>query len=663
MYKYEIIRKDPWLEPYSQTLEKRVKRFKSEKKRLESFSGFSEAYKYYGEHISDGKTIIRELAPNASEIFLLCDQSCWNASEDFSFKRINEHGDWEIELDSSVFGHGAHYRILVRWPGGEGERIPAYARRVVQDPDTHIFTAQLWFTQKPYIWKHGYVSGKGRAEASPLIYEAHIGMAKEDGGIGSYRDFRLNVVPRIKQAGFNTVQFMALMEHPYYASFGYQVSSFFALSSKYGTPEEFKALVDECHNSGIKVIMDLIHSHAVKNQVEGISVQDGSEYLYFHSGPKGKHPAWDSRCFDYGKADTVNFLISNCRFWIDEYKIDGFRFDGVTSMLYYDHGLGASFDHYDKYFGENVDEDALLYLTLANDLIHRIKPDAITISEDMSGMPGMGLLPEEGGLGFDYRLTMGLPDYWIKTIKEVKDENWKVSLIWDVLNNRRHGEKHIAYSESHDQALVGDKTIIFRLMDAAMYSDMSIDKNSQAADRGIAYFKLINLLTFSAGGDGYLCFMGNEFGHPEWIDFPREGNGWSYNYARRQWSLADNGNLRYSRLLRFTSDMLKNCKACFDGSFARLVHCHDQDGVIAYLRGGLLFVISLNPGKSYTEYGIEADKGEWEMFFSTDNIEYDGHERLPERYDIHSQKCSDGASRLMLYIPSQSGQVFRRKNK
>jgi len=663
MNKPEIVKTDPWLEPYYSCIEARINRFKKEKSRIGQTAGACRAHEYYGEHSAGGKTIIREYAPNASQIFLLCDAGCWKPGVEFEFTRLNDYGDWEIALDDTLFGHKSHYRMLVRWNSGEGERIPAYARRVVQDSETHIFSAQIWFPVNRYKWNHSLPGAKGLAKVPLVIYEAHIGMALETGEIGSYNEFRLNLVPRIQALGFNTIQFMALMEHPYYASFGYQVSSFFAVSSRYGTPEEFKALVDECHGRGMKVIMDLVHSHAVKNEVEGIGLQDGSEYLYFHSGSKGEHPAWDSRCFNYGKHETINFLLSNCRFWMEEYRLDGFRFDGITSMMYFDHGIGVSFDHYDKYYGPNVDEEAVLYLSLANDLIHRINPSAITIAEDMSGMPGTCAHAEDGGLGFDYRLTMGLPDYWIKTIKEVADEDQQTSEIWDVLNNRRHGDKHISYSESHDQSLVGDTTILFRLMDAAMYSDMKIDSESLVADRGTAYYRLINLLTFSAGGDGYLCFMGNEFGHPEWIDFPREGNGWSSHYARRQWSLADNPELRYSRLQRFSGDMIKQCGKALSGGYAALVHCHDDDGVIAYTRGGLLFVVNINPTESFTGYGIPAEEGRWEMVFNTDSVDYDGHGRLSQLLEPETETGTDGISRLNLFLPSKSALVFKRKTK
>jgi len=561
-----------------------------------------------------------------------------------------------------VLSHGNYYRLHICWPGGSGDRIPAYCRRAVQDPESYIFSAQVWNPEKEYSWKIPRSESKDKSSGKPLIiYEAHIGMASEEGGMGTFEEFRLNVLPRIIDGGFNTVQFMALMEHPYYGSFGYQVSSFFALSSRYGTPEEFKALVDQCHESGIKVIMDLVHSHAVKNVVEGISRQDGSPYLYFHDGPRGDHPAWDSRCFNYGSPDVQNFLLSNCAFWMEEYHLDGFRFDGVTSMLYLNHGLGASFDHYDKYFGSNVDEDGILYLTMANHLIHTLQSDAITIAEDMSGLPGIARAPEEGGCGFDYRLAMGIPDYWIKLLKHVKDEEWAPGRIWETLNNRRYTEKHIAYSESHDQALVGDKTIIFRLIDAAMYTDMSADCDSLAVSRGIGIYKLINLLTFSLGGDGFMNFMGNEFGHPEWIDFPREGNGWSYHYARRQWSLADNPELKYGKIRNFTSDLVKICTTSLEAQYSDLILINENDKVLFYHRGDLYYLINLNPHQSFTDYGIPVPEGRYELVMNTDSKRFDGFGRVKDNMILSSESGSDGVSRILPYLPTRTGLVFRIK--
>ncbi|MCP4750181.1 MAG: 1,4-alpha-glucan-branching enzyme [Proteobacteria bacterium] len=655
-----IVEDDPYLAPYVDRIRSRLNRFRDKREQLSDRAGFGHAHRYFGLHAEKGALVIREWAPNASEIFLLCDLTQWRPSADFRFSKINEHGDWEIRLPEGRLNHGDGYRLLIRWPGGEGERIPAYVRRVVQDPQTWVFSAQVWNPPETYDWKHPQPT---TADVPLVVYEAHIGIAGEEGGICGFEEFRLNVLPRIAAAGFNTLQLMALMEHPYYGSFGYQVSSFFALSSRYGTPEQFKALVDECHRAGIRVIMDIVHSHAVKNEVEGIGRQDGTGYLYGHEGPRGHHPAWDSRCFDYGKDNVLNFLLSNCAFWMEEYLLDGFRFDGVTSMLYHDHGLGKVFDHYDQYFGDNVDDDAVLYLTLANHLIHRLHPGAVTIAEDMSGFPGIAASSEKGGCGFDYRLAMGIPDYWIKLIKHVKDEEWSVGQIWETLNNRRLSERHIAYAESHDQALVGDKTILFRLVDAAMYTEMAKGTDSHTVRRGIDLYKLINLLTFSLGGDGFMNFMGNEFGHPEWIDFPREGNDWSYHYARRQWSLVDNPELRYRRILGFSTDLITNCAESLATVFSELILLHEEDGIIFYRRGGFFYLVNLNPARSFTDYGLPVTEGEYRLVLNTDSGKYDGLGRIEDELTLAPEIRADGTLMIAVDIPSRTGMVFRKSAK
>ena len=462
--------------------------------------------------------------------------------------RIDDEGQWEIRLPEAALSHQSLYRLRIHWKDGMGDRIPAYARRVVQDPDTLIFNAQVWEPEEPYRWR---CPDFKRGQQPPLIYETHVGMAQEEEAIGTWKQFTETVLPRIVRSGYNTLQLMAVQEHPYYASFGYHVSSFFAPSSRFGTPEELQELIDSAHGEGIAVIMDLVHSHAVSNTVEGLGLFDGTEYQYFHQGGRGYHHAWDSRCFDYGKPQVVHFLLSNCRYWLDTFRVDGFRFDGITSMVYTHHGLEKAFSGYDDYFNDTVDEDALAYLALANEVVHRLRPDALTIAEDISGMPGLALPVAEGGIGFDCRFAMGVPDYWIRLTKEIPDEKWPMGNLWYELTNRRKHEKSISYTESHDQALVGDQTLMFRMAGNAMYGHMSIGDTDIRVDRALALHKMIRLITLATAGNGYLNFMGNEFGHPEWIDFPRVGNNWSYHYARRQWSLVDHPHLKYRQLAAF----------------------------------------------------------------------------------------------------------------
>jgi 1,4-alpha-glucan branching enzyme len=659
-----LLESDPWLKPYEKIIRRRLINIAETEQRLTrgkmSLIDFAAGHAYFGLHFDDEQWIFREWAPNATAIFLIGDMSGWQEKEEFALSALKD-GIWEIRLAADTFDHGDLYRLRIHWPGGSGDRIPAYARRVVQDRQTLIFNAQVWRPDLPYQWQ---CKNFQCPADPPLIYEVHIGMAQEEGKIGSYQEFATNILPRVAASGYNMLQIMAIPEHPYYGSFGYQVSSFFAASSRFGTPEDFKALVDEAHRCGLAVIIDLIHSHSVSNEVEGLSRFDGTLYQYFHDNPRGRHELWDSRCFDYGKHQVLHFLLSNCRFWLDEYRLDGYRFDGITSMLYLHHGMNKAFTSYDDYFNESVDEGALTYLALANRVIHAVRPDAITIAEDISGMPGLAARAENGGFGFDYRFAMGVPDFWIKLIKEKADEHWPINHLWYELNNRRREEKTISYAESHDQALVGDQSIIFRLIGADMYDHMHIGSQNVKVDRGLALQKMIRLITLGTAGNGYLNFMGNEFGHPEWIDFPRQGNNWSYHYARRQWHLVDDPNLKYQFLARFDRDMIELAKTyrLLETPHRRLLYEHCDNKLIIFERAGLLFAFNFHPFNSYSDYRFEAPGGTYRMLLDSDASQYGGHNRLTaaqEHLSLPAKDDQEGKNFLSLYLPSRTAIVLQ----
>ncbi len=656
---------DEYLTPFREQLISRSRHATDMEQRLtggrQTLADFASGHEYFGLHFIGSGWVLREWAPNATAIFLVGDCSGWRDLPEFQFQRINaERGIWELRLPRNILKHGMHYRLRVRWPGGEGDRIPAYCRRVVQDHSTKIFSAQVW-QEKPYDWKHQSPKGK---DNSILIYEAHVGMSTEEERVGTYIEFKDRILPRIAASGYDTVQLMAIMEHPYYGSFGYHVSNFFAVSSRFGTPREFKELVDAAHGLGLRVIIDLVHSHAVRNEVEGLGRFDGTVYQYFHDGGRGVHSAWDSYCFDYAKPEVLHFLLSNCRFWLDEYHIDGFRFDGVTSMLYRHHGLGHAFTSYHDYFNEWTDEDALAYLTLANKVIHDVRPDSVTVAEDVSGMPGLGAPVAEGGIGFDYRMAMGVTDYWFKLF-DLPDENWSMGGMWYELTNRRKDEKTISYVECHDQALVGGKTMAFRLMDAEMYYNMHAASRNIAIDRGVAIHKMARLATIASAANGYLNFMGNEFGHPEWIDFPREGNNWSYQYARRQWHLAENSDLRYIFLNRFDLEMTGMIrkydiihKAC-----PQLLYQHDEQKVLAFERGGLFFFFNFHPSQSYTDFPVEVLPGEYVLELDTDAERFGGFNRIASGqhyFSMPETRKSHINYFLKLYLPARTAMVLRR---
>lgn len=657
-----IYKMDAYLEPYASTIDKRRARVIEKIEELKcdygSLAEFATGHEYYGLHkMESGEWVLREWAPNATRIFVIGDFSQWKEDEAFEMRRL-EYGNWEFVFPQGAIAHGDKYKMSVHWNGGQGERIPAYANRVIQNAETYVFDAQAWQPESSFEWTDGDFEVKRGAH---LIYEAHIGMSGETEGIATFDDFRVKVLPHVIETGYDVLQLMAIQEHPYYGSFGYHVSNFFAVSSRFGTPEDLKRLINEAHEAGIAVIMDIVHSHAVKNENEGISRLDGSTDLYFHYGDRGNHPAWDSRVFNYGKLETQRFLLSNVRYWIEEYHFDGYRFDGVTSMLYYDHGLGKDFTCYADYFTGGEDEDAVLYLTLANKLIHEIKPSAITIAEEMSGFPGIAGSFDCGGVGFDYRLSMGVPDMWIKYIKELSDEKWPVGKIFYELQQHRPEELTINYAESHDQALVGDKTIIFRLMDKEMYTDMNCESQSLIVDRGMALHKMIRLVTLFTSSGGYLTFMGNEFGHPEWIDFPREGNGWSYKYARRQWNLAKADYLRYHYLLDFEKEMIKIFQEIpFPNYPYRWYDC-DETQVLAFSRGDYLLVFNFSPTNSYTDYGIPVQKGRYSIVLSTDEGRFNGFDRNDMFFVFYSQREGD-RDVVHLYLPSRSAMILKRRD-
>ena len=665
--KLQILKNDPWLEPFRAAIEGRHEDALRKERELTgeggTLSGFANGHHFFGLHREADGWTFREWAPNATKIYMVGTFNDWQEKDEYELKQL-ENGVWEVVLHVDAIKHGDLYKLHVYWEGGDGERIPSYATRVIQDEKTYIFSAQVWAPEEIYQFKNNDF----KPNTSPLlIYECHIGMGQNKEEVGTYDEFRENVLPRVKADGYNAIQIMAIQEHPYYGSFGYHVSSFFAASSRFGTPEELKRLIDEAHGMGISVIMDIVHSHAVKNEVEGLGRFDGSHDQYFYGDERREHPAWDSLCFDYGKNEVMHFLLSNCKFWLEEYRFDGFRFDGVTSMLYYNHGLGQAFGGYEDYYNGGQDTNAITYLTLANKLIHEVNPEAITIAEEMSGMPGLATKIEWGGIGFDYRMAMGIPDYWIKTIKEKKDEDWHPTSIYWELTNRRADEKTISYAESHDQALVGDKTLIFRLIDSDMYWHMMTDDDNMNVARGIALHKMIRLVTCATINGGYLNFMGNEFGHPEWIDFPREGNGWSYKYARRQWDLVDREDLKYRFLNAFDNEMLKvvGGKRNFQKLPVEKLWEKDDDQVLAFKRGDLVFVFNFNPSRSFTDYGILAPEGEYVGVMNSDAPEFGGHGNISDdvkHFTHHDELYSKyGVSWLKLYLPARTAQVLRLK--
>jgi len=655
---WNILQYDPYLAPFAADIDARMQRLRDTEKQLlnegQTLFQWANAHLFYGFHKTADGWVYREWAPAADELHLTGDFNGWDRLS-HPLTAIG-NGNWELRLDGvDALPHESRVKVLVTKDGATFERIPLYIRRAVQDPQSGGFDGQIWAPPTPYVWKHAAPTG----EAKPLlIYECHVGMACEEGKVGTYAEFTRDVLPRIKKAGYTAVQMMAVMEHPYYASFGYQVTNFFAASSRFGTPEELKELIDTAHGLGLRVLLDVIHSHMARNTAEGPSAFDGTDFQFCHTGAKGDHPAWGTRLFDYGKPQVLHFLLSNLKFWMEEYRFDGFRFDGVTSMLYHDHGLGTAFDCYDKYFSLNTDVEAVTYLQLANRLIRQVNPFAVTVAEDMSGMPGMALPIPDGGVGFDYRLAMGSPDFWIKTVSRTRDEDWNMDGMWYEMTTRRPMEKNIGYCESHDQALVGDKTLIFWLADQEMYWHMSDATQNDAVRRAMRLHKMIRLVAFALAGEGYLNFMGNEFGHPEWIDFPREGNGNSFHYCRRQWSLSESPDLLYRHLLAFDRAMTELAQdgALFEEKPQR-VFVHNDDKLLIFRRGKWLFACNFHTFATHTAALPLSAKTRATLVLNSEAKAFGG--AFEAAKTLRAAEGENGAFAVGVTVPARTALVYR----
>lgn len=662
-----IVESDEWLRPVAGEIEYRHHLYLDKLHQLERSCGslydFANAHLHFGVHRDavNGGYWVRDWLPGAKDVTVFGDFNDWNR-EQFHLSK-DCWGGWSIFIaDDVVEGrlkHGSLIKLfIVGADDSQMDRIPVYIRRVVQDEVTKDFSGQVW-DSLPFDWDDDDFQMSNTID-NLLIYEAHVGMSTEEERVGTFNEFTANVLPYIKKLGYNTVQLMAIAEHPYYGSFGYHVSNLFAPSSRFGTPEDLKNLVKTAHSLGIGVIMDIVHSHYVKNTAEGFNRMDGTDTLYSPAGEAGNHPHWDSKLFDYGKNDVQHMLLSNVKYWLDEFHFDGYRFDGVTSMIYYNHGY-SDFGTYSSYFGDGVNRAALTYLKLANKLISEVKPEAISIAEEVSGMPSMTASISDGGIGFNYRLAMALPDFWIKYLKDKSDEQWNLWEMWDIMNNRMQGTKTIAYCESHDQALVGDKTIAFRLMDKEMYFSMSKEINNMIVDRGVALHKMIRLFTITLGGDGYLNFMGNEFGHPEWIDFPRQGNNWSYAHARRQWSLVETPYLRYGDLQRFDKAMIELTKHyhILSAGYGYSLLNDEYNKTMVFEQGGLVYVFNWHTRESIPNYRIPVPlPGKYMLALNTDDKSFGGFGRVDDAGEYFSF-TDNGRHYIEIYNVNRTAQVFR----
>lgn len=655
---------DAELSPYVDILLRRRDRFTAETARLRAEHGslrdYADLHLTLGMHkIMDENGLpcwrLREWMPAATSLWLTTDRLKFQRWARYAFRRVSADGLWELVVPAEELPHGAYMELRVL-PDAEGSpdgrpqrRVPAFARWVEQDAEVlEQWCARVWDPPEPYVFRH---DDRPRSLEFPRIYEAHVGIAqpylgRTERSVGSYAAFARHILPRIRDGGYTAVQLMAVAEHPLYKSFGYQVSSYFAPSSRFGLPDDFKALVDEAHRLGLAVILDITHSHAAPNTEQGLARYDTGPYLF-----ADKDNQWGTVSFDYGKEMTRRFLLSNCRYWMEEYHVDGFRFDAVGNMIYLDHGFGDDFSHVGRCFytaaGSNrVDQDGVLYLELANTLVHELRPQSLTIAEEFSGMPGMTSPPSEGGLGFDHRFAMGIPDFWGKFIKEGRS----VGMLWYEMTNRRRYERTISYVACHDQCINGKDAMIWRLIGDEMYTQMSCLRDSWNTSRGLALYKLMRLVTLATAAHGYLSFMGDEFGHPEWID--------GEAYAHRQWHLAERDDLRYADLAAFDRDCLREIVGRHLEQFrtqVRLRHLDEDSRTLAFERDRLLFVFNFHELHSQPALELWVTPGKYVEMLSSDEPRYSGHGNMvladPPVEHFSDPHSGSTEQRIGVYLP------------
>ena len=628
---------DQELREYHPFLVARGERYAKEAERIKALYGSLHAYANLhtnlGYHLvqENGKNIWlwREYMPGAKTIWLTTEKQRFQRHAHLKFTPC-EDGFFELRLEEKELSHGLYVELRVEPKSfeiynPEGfpttlKRIPAFANWVEQNKEMPAqWCARIWHPKKPYQFQYP----KPPKPTFLRIYEAHVGMAQSDTkhineSYGSYTDFANDILPHIKDAGYTTVQLMAIPEHPLYRSFGYQVSNYYAPSSRFGDINSCKAMIDTAHKLGLQVILDITHAHSCANTEQGLCNYDSTAYFF-----TDQMNQWGTPTFDFSKEMTRRFLLSNLRYWMEEFQFDGFRFDAVGNMLYKDFGRDDTFEHTGRcFYGKDgkprTNEAGELYLCLANDLVHTISQEAFTIAEEFSGMPGLTCAPSDGGLGFDARFAMGIPDYWEKCIKNPQD----LGSLWYEMNNHRPYDRTISYVECHDQCINGDDAMIWRLLGDDMYTTMLRGIDSWNISRGLAYYRLMRLITLSTADLGYLNFMGNEFGHPEWLDAER--------HAHRQWRLATDERLKYACLAAFDLAQMKMV-ATYLTDFATpplFRYIHEDKRLLAFERGHLLFAFNFHETAAYDDILFAVTPGKYTEILSSDDSTYAGHDNL-----------------------------------
>ncbi len=550
-------------------------------------------------------------APNAHQVAVVGNFNHWIGNEHPLNPRLDQSGIWEGFIPHLEKGTLYKYQITT----SDGRRlskgdpfalfweIPPNTASIVWDISDYQWNDKAWLKARQ----------KKAGKAQPYsVYEVHLGSwrKKTDGTMHSlsYRELAVELVDYVKEMGFTHIEFLPVAEHPYFPSWGYQITGYFAPSSRFGTPEDFMYLMDAFHQAGIGVILDWVPSH-FPTDAHGLATFDGT-HLYEHEDPKkGFHPDWKSAIFNYGRYEVVSFLISNALFWLDRYHVDGLRVDAVASMLYLDYSRDEG-QWIPNRYGGNENLEAVEFLKEFNETVYREFPDTITIAEESTSWPGVSRPTYTGGLGFGQKWMMGWMHDTLKYFKE------------DPIHRKYHHNAITfslvyAYSEnfmlplSHDEVVHGKGPIIDR---------MPGDEWQRFANLRLLYGYM-----FTHPGTK-LLFMGNEIG---------QTTEWSIERGL-DWRLCKNPiHQGLQDWIKTLNHWYTQKSTLYSKQFApegfEWVELHDgNNSVLVYLRKGegkdkpLLVVCNFTPiPREQYRVGVPK-KGSWKVVLNSDAKEFGG---------------------------------------
>lgn len=585
-------------------------------------------------------------APNAKKVSVIGNFNNWNHQDHILFPRWDGSGIWEGFIAGLTWG--TLYKYAIENLGKILEKSDPYALSWEQNLQAASLVSTTWYEWSDEEWLENRWE-KNSLKSPISVYEMHLGSwlrnDKSPDKFLNYRDIAGKLVPYIKEMGFTHVEFMPVMEYPYDPSWGYQITGFFAATSRFGSPQDLMFLINELHKNDIGVILDWVPSH-FPGDANGLHRFDGS-YLYEPEDPRrGFHPDWKSYIFNYGRNEVKSFLISNAMFWLDRYHVDGLRVDAVTSMLHLDYSRNEG-EWEPNIYGTNVNLEAKIFLQEFNTAVYKEFGDhIITIAEESSDFPLLTKPVHDGGVGFGMKWMMG----WMHdTLDYFKEE----------YDNRKHHHHKLTFASmymynenymmplSHDEVVHGKASLIYK---------MKGDEWQKFANLRALYVYM-----FTNPG-AKLLFMGDEFG---------QTSEWNFKQSL-DWHLLDFPvHKGLQNLVKDLNHLYKNETAFYENQFNQdgfeWVEADDtENSVYVYLRKGKkkddVFMVVLNLTPNTFDYQIGVNTGtHWEVIFNSDNDIYGGSGVESSVFKEEHEECMNRPKSIFLKLPPLSGIVLKMK--